>query len=75
MMRDLEKKHAEQMEAMQNHYEDKRQEEKKEVANGLQSLFAQWQQQSPHISVDLSMFGSFFLDGQSKIDANFRLHS
>ncbi|KAL2901876.1 UDP-glucose 4-epimerase [Bienertia sinuspersici] len=58
-------KHDEKIESLQKDYEDKRQQDKQELASGLQSLLSQFQQQNPCMSFDLSMFGSLLLDGRS----------
>ncbi|XP_021758532.1 uncharacterized protein LOC110723484 [Chenopodium quinoa] len=54
------------------YYEDRRQQDRVELANGLRSLFSQLQQQIPHTSFDLGVFGSLLLDDHSEKDANFQ---
>uniref|UniRef100_A0A803NA73 Uncharacterized protein n=1 Tax=Chenopodium quinoa TaxID=63459 RepID=A0A803NA73_CHEQI len=79
LMKEVEDKHTREVEALQKDYEDKRQQDRREMANGLSSFFSQLQQQNPQISFDLSMFGSLFLESQSEKDGNttgmLRLHS
>ncbi|KAL2896311.1 Immunoglobulin lambda variable 3-19 [Bienertia sinuspersici] len=70
IMKKAEEKHAKEVEAIQKDYEDKRQQEGRDIANGLRSFFSQFQQQNPHMSFNLSMFGSLILDGQSEKDTN-----
>ncbi|KAL2925226.1 Opaque-specific ABC transporter CDR3 [Bienertia sinuspersici] len=75
----VEEKHAKEVEAIQKDYEDKRQQDRRYIANGLRSFFSQFQKQNPHMSFDLSMFGSLLLDGQPETDTNpvglLQLHS
>uniref|UniRef100_A0A803L3N2 Uncharacterized protein n=1 Tax=Chenopodium quinoa TaxID=63459 RepID=A0A803L3N2_CHEQI len=70
LMKEVEEKHAREVEALQKDYEDKRQQDRREMANGLSSFFSQLQQQNPQMSFDLSMFGSLFLESQSEKDGN-----
>ncbi|KAL2904643.1 Spore wall protein 9 [Bienertia sinuspersici] len=70
IMKKVEEKHAKEVEAIQKDYEDKRQQDRRDIANGLRSFFLQFQQQNPHMSFDLSMFGSLLLDGQTEKDTN-----
>ncbi|KAL2894841.1 N-acetylglucosaminyldiphosphoundecaprenol N-acetyl-beta-D-mannosaminyltransferase [Bienertia sinuspersici] len=70
IMKKVEEKHAKEVEAIQKDYEDKRQQDRRDIANGLRSFFFQFQQQNPHMSFDLSMFGSLLLDGQTEKDTN-----
>lgn len=73
LMNELEKKHAEEIEAMEKKYEDMRQQDRGEIANGLRSFFSQFQQQNPQMSLDLSMFGTLLHDVQP--ESHFRLQS
>uniref|UniRef100_A0A803N726 Uncharacterized protein n=1 Tax=Chenopodium quinoa TaxID=63459 RepID=A0A803N726_CHEQI len=79
LMKDVEEKHALEVQALQKDYEDKRQQDRREIANGLSSIISQLQQQNPQMSFDLSMFGSLFLDSQCDKDDNtaemLQLHS
>uniref|UniRef100_A0A803M3B3 Uncharacterized protein n=1 Tax=Chenopodium quinoa TaxID=63459 RepID=A0A803M3B3_CHEQI len=79
LMNEVEEKHAQEVETLQKVYEDKRLQDRREIANGLNSLISQLQQQNPQMSFDLSMFGSLFLDNQCEKDGNtakkFLLHS
>ncbi|KAL2896090.1 N-acetylglucosaminyldiphosphoundecaprenol N-acetyl-beta-D-mannosaminyltransferase [Bienertia sinuspersici] len=79
IMKKVEEKHAKEVEAIQKDYEDKRQQDRRDIANGLRSFFSQFQQQNPHMFFDLSMFGSLLLDGQPEKDTNpvglLQLHS
>ncbi|KAL2923523.1 putative septum site-determining protein MinC, partial [Bienertia sinuspersici] len=79
IMKKVEEKHAKEVEAIQKDYEDKRQQDRSDIANGLRSFFSQFHQQNPHMSFDLSMFGSLLLNGQSEKDTNpigmLQLHS
>ncbi|KAL2900432.1 Ketol-acid reductoisomerase mitochondrial, partial [Bienertia sinuspersici] len=79
IMKKVEEKHAKEVEAIQKDYEDKRQQDRMDIANGLRSFFSQFQQQNPHMYFDLSMFGSLLLDGHSEKDTNplglLQLHS
>lgn len=70
MMRETEKKHADEVKAIEKYYEDRRQQDRVEFANGLRSLFSQLQQQIPYTSFDLGVFGSLLLDDHSEKDAN-----
>ncbi|KAL2900420.1 hypothetical protein RDABS01_025502 [Bienertia sinuspersici] len=65
ILEEAKKKHDEKIESLQKDYEDKRQQDKQGLANGLQSLLSQIQQQNSYTSFYLSMFGSLLLDGQS----------
>lgn len=69
MMKEVEKKHAEEIEIVRKGYEDKRQEDRTEIANGLRSFFSQFKQHNPHMNFDLSMLDSLFLGGLSEKDA------
>ncbi|KAL2934817.1 Ketol-acid reductoisomerase mitochondrial, partial [Bienertia sinuspersici] len=70
IMKKVEEKHAKEVEAIQKDYEDKRQQDRRDIANSLRSFFSQFQQQNPHMSFDLSMFGSLLLDVQIEKDTN-----
>ncbi|XP_021764104.1 uncharacterized protein LOC110728763 [Chenopodium quinoa] len=70
LMKEVEEKHAREVEALQKNYEDKRQQDRREMANGLSFFFSQLQQQNPQMSFDLSMFGSLFLESQTEKDGN-----
>ncbi|KAL2906277.1 Homoserine kinase, partial [Bienertia sinuspersici] len=69
IMKRVEEKHAKEVEAIQKDYEDKRQQDRMDITNAA----------NPHMSIDLSMFGSLLLDGQSEKDTNpvglLQLHS
>ncbi|KAL2923960.1 UvrABC system protein C [Bienertia sinuspersici] len=75
MLEEAKKKNDEKMESLQKDYEDKRQQDKRELARGLQSLHSQIQQQNPYMSFYLSIFGSLLLDDQSKKDVPSRRDS
>uniref|UniRef100_A0A803MYB4 Uncharacterized protein n=1 Tax=Chenopodium quinoa TaxID=63459 RepID=A0A803MYB4_CHEQI len=65
---EAEEKHAQEVQALQKDYEDKRQQYRREIAYGLSSILSQIQQQNPQMSFDLSMLGSLFLDNQFEKD-------
>ncbi|KAL2905007.1 Spore wall protein 9 [Bienertia sinuspersici] len=49
IMKKVEEKHAKEVEAIQKDYEDKRQQDRRDIANDLRSFFFQFQQQNPHM--------------------------
>ncbi|KAL2921381.1 DNA-directed RNA polymerase subunit beta [Bienertia sinuspersici] len=63
ILEEAKKKHDEKKESLQKDYEDKRQQDRQELASSLQSLLSNIQQQNHYMSFDLSMFGSLLLDG------------
>lgn len=83
ILEETKKKHDEEVQAIRKSYEDKRNQDRAELANGLRSFFSQMEEKSPHMSFDLSMFGSLLVDGQSQKDTQsfpstsgmLRLHS
>uniref|UniRef100_A0A803N0J2 Uncharacterized protein n=1 Tax=Chenopodium quinoa TaxID=63459 RepID=A0A803N0J2_CHEQI len=70
LIKEVEENHALEVQALQKDYEDKRKQDRREIANGLSSIISQLQQQNPQMSFDLSMFGSLFLDSQCDKDDN-----
>ncbi|XP_057247638.1 uncharacterized protein LOC125493104 [Beta vulgaris subsp. vulgaris] len=83
ILEETKKKHDEEVQAIRKSYEDKRNQDRAELANGLRSFFSQMEEKSPHMSFDLSMFGSLLVAGHSQKDTQsfpstsgmLRLHS